>query len=267
MAVMFLAGLSGPVAAPGRAKAGVLVAALGALVVAIGLVAIPAFLQVEARMAAPMLDLRLFRQRLFTFGVISSLLSYTVNFIVIFLMPFYLLAYRHFPADRAGIILTAMSVVMALVTPVAGGLSDRIGSRFLASGGMAVLGLAAGLFAGLGPGSPLLRILLPLGLAGLGLGMFVSPNNSAIMGASPAPRRGIAAGVMALSRNTGMLLGVASGGYFLTALGGSAGKGAISPRGFPVAFHWAMLAAAVLALTGAVLSFGRGRPEPAAPQH
>ncbi len=227
--------------------------------IAVSLASGPAFLWIETRVPTPMLHLALFRQRLFTVGVISSLLSYTVNFIIIFLLPFYLLAYRHFSPDRAGVILTAMSVVMALVAPVAGSVSDRIGSRVLASGGMGILGLAAGLFSSLSAHTPLPQILCFLALAGLGLGTFVSPNNSAIMGAASADRRGIAAGVLALSRNTGMALGVAVGGYFLTALGGSPKMGRIvSSSGFPVAFHWAMLTAAGLAVTGAALSLARG---------
>jgi MFS family permease len=116
-------------------------------------------------------------------------------------------------------VLTAQPIVMAIVAPISGALSDRIGSRAPATIGM--LGLAIGLFliAHFADGGSLPAIAASLAVVGLGIGIFVSPNNSALMGAAPRHRQGIAAGVLATARNVGMVLGIGiSGAVFTTVL-------------------------------------------------
>jgi MFS family permease len=113
---------------------------------------------------------------------------------------------------------------MAIVAPFSGTISDRIGPRIPALVGMA--GLASGLYllSQLGPTTSPPQIVLRLGVVGLGTGIFISPNNSALMGSAPRARQGIAAGILATSRNFGMVLGVGLAGAIFTTVLSQAGE-------------------------------------------
>jgi MFS family permease len=108
---------------------------------------------------------------------------------------------------------------MMFTAPLAGTLSDRWGSRRPTVIGLAVLSLGLLLQSHLGPATPLWQVAGALAVCGLGAGMFISPNNSRLLGAAPLNRRGIASGVLAAARNVGMVLGVAiSGAVYTTVL-------------------------------------------------
>jgi EmrB/QacA subfamily drug resistance transporter len=174
------------------------------------------FYYIEIHSPSPMLDLKLFRSWPFSSAALSAILNYICVYTIIFLMPFYLLQGRSYSPTQTGIILTAMPIVMAIVAPLSGTISDRIGTRIPAMIGMAGLAIGLYLLSGLGATTPPAQIALCLGLAGLGTGVFISPNNSALMGAAPRDRQGIAAGILATSRNFGMVLGVGLAGAVFT---------------------------------------------------
>jgi MFS family permease len=182
-------------------------------------------------------------------------------------MPFYLITARGWSAGQAGLLMIVQPIVMAFLAPTSGWISDRIGSRAPASLGM--LCLAVGLFglSRLDAETPIIVIALIMVLTGLGLGLFASPNNSAIMGAVPANRRGVAAGVVATARQIGLAFGVAISGSLFAALLTSAG-GTIAAAGPPFffAFDWTFKVIAALALIGVFTSYNRGstaKPAPA----
>src|SRR5574337_1014168 len=192
--------------------------AILALLIAAGLL-LGVFLIVERRAPAPMLDLSLFRNRLFSAATASAVLNYICVYSILFLMPFYLIQGRGLSPAQAGLLLTAQPLVMAVAAPLSGTLSDRLGSRLLSTLGMAIL--AVGLFqlSRLGLHSPLADVTVALAIVGLGTGIFISPNSSALMGSAPHHRQGIAAGILATARNVGMALGVGlSGAIFTTGL-------------------------------------------------
>lgn len=182
------------------------------------------FVVLERRVPAPMVDLNLFRSRTFSAAAASALLNYICVYTILFLMPFFLLQARGLTPARAGLLLTAQPLLMAIVAPLSGSLSDRVGTRLPSVLGMGVFGLGLLLLSRLGLDSSNGVIVGALAIAGLGIGVFVSPNNSALMGAAPAHRQGIAAGILALARNVGMVLGVGfAGAVFTTLLGRSTG--------------------------------------------
>jgi EmrB/QacA subfamily drug resistance transporter len=184
-----------------------------------------AFLRVERSVSAPMLDLSLFRRRTFSAAAGSALLNYVCVYALLFLLPFYLLQARGLSMAQAGLLLTAQPLTMAIVAPLSGSVSDRIGTRLPSVLGMALLAVALWLLSGLSADTPPLVFVAKLGLAGLGIGIFVSPNNSALMGAAPAHRQGIAAGILALARNVGMVIGVGiAGAIYTTVLSHSGGS-------------------------------------------
>lgn len=229
---------------------------IGLLVLALALLG--AFLAVEKRVRFPMIDLTLFDVRIIRAATVSALLSYICVYSVTFLMPFYLMRFRGMPPGQAGLLLSAQALTMAITAPLSGALSDRIGSRLPASLGMAVVTVGLVLLATLDAEASLLDIALRLGLLGIGSGLFASPNTSALLGAAPRQRQGIAAAVLGCARNVGMVLGVAlAGALFARALaaeGGSLETGA----GFVPAFRITFLVVAVFGAVGVVTSLARG---------
>jgi EmrB/QacA subfamily drug resistance transporter len=214
------------------------------------------FVAIESRVASPMLDLRLFSSRIFSTSTASAVLNYICLYSIAFLMPFYLIQGRGLGPAQAGLILTAQPLVMAVAAPLSGTLSDRIGSRLLSTAGMAILGIGLLLLARLGSESPFGQVAGALVVVGIGIGIFISPNTSALMGAAPRNRQGIAAGVLATARNVGMVLGVGlAGAIFTTVVArGLAGD----PASLFTAVRLSFVVAAGVGFLGAVVSAARG---------
>jgi MFS family permease len=168
---------------------------------------------------------------------------------IIFLMPFYLIQGRGLNPAQAGLLLTVQAVVMAVAAPVSGVFSDRVGSRRPGMLGMGLLAIGLFLLSRLGADSGLGLVALGLAVAGAGTGTFISPNTSALMGAAPKARQGIASGVLAAARNFGMVLGIGlAGAIFTTHLAQN------TPEAFFTGIQQGFLAASVVALLGVVVS-------------
>jgi len=210
------------------------------------------FIFIELRSPAPMLDLSLFAHRIISGAVGSAILNYICIYSILFLMPFYLIQARGYQPAQAGLLLTAQPIIMAIIAPISGSISDRIGTRLLATAGMVTLAIGLFLLSRLDGQASQLQIILALGVAGLGTGAFISPNNSALMGAAPRRRQGIAAGILATARNMGMALGVGlAGAIFTTVLGA---QGINNPEAIYKAIHISFLVTAGIALLGAIVT-------------
>jgi EmrB/QacA subfamily drug resistance transporter len=180
---------------------------LGGLVV--GVVLLPAFVLIERGQRAPMLDLSIFRNRLFSAATAAAFINGLSRFALMFLFVFYFQGVKGDDPILAGVKIAPMAIGMLIASPLAGLWADRRGSRTLASLGMVVSAVALA-------GMTLLEVdtgywmsTLWLLLVGVGSGMFNSPNTSAMMGAVPAERRGIAAGARMMLQNTGAVLSIA----------------------------------------------------------
>ena len=229
---------------------------LGCLV--LGLAILAAWVAVELRMANPMLDLRLFAQRTFSTPVISSMLNYGATVATTFLLPFALIQGRQLSPAQTGLVLMCQPIVMAITASFSGALSDKIGSRIPATVGMATLSLGLFLLSRLVPSDlPVPASAATLVVTGLGIGLFTSPNNSAVMGAVPQRRRGVASGVLSTARTLGNLLGIGLvGAVFTTALAATDG----GPEAIVGAASLGLLVASVIALIGAITSVTRPAP-------
>jgi EmrB/QacA subfamily drug resistance transporter len=222
-----------------------------------------AFIVIEKRAKNPLLDLNLFKKRPFSLTTASAILNYIGIYSSIFLMPYYLLQGRGFSPAQAGLILTAQPLVMAVIAPISGTLSDRIGTRLPAVLGMLVLSTGLFLLSRLGPESEIITIMIALAVVGLGTGTFISPNNSALMGSAPKNRQGIAAGILATARNFGMVLGVGiAGAIFSTTLAhassGSVIFGTVAQNeALYKALQLSFLTASVITFLGAITSLVR----------
>ncbi len=234
---------------------------LASLFAAVGLLIF--FTWIEKKIADPMLDLSLFYDRVFSNSVVSAVINYICVYTITFLMPFYLILGRSFSPTRAGLILTAMPLAMAVVAPLSGSISDKIGTRLPAILGMLVLAFGLYTLSSLGPQTPPVQVALRLAITGLGIGTFISPNTSALMGAAPHSRQGIAAGVLATSRNFGMVLGVGlAGAIFTTLMGHSADPQTTSLFN---ALRVSFITAAAIALAGfgvSIIRPDKTNPEP-----
>jgi EmrB/QacA subfamily drug resistance transporter len=215
------------------------------------------FILVQRRTASPLLDLNLFRSRMFTGASISAVANYIAMFAVTILMPFYLEEGLGKSPAVTGMFLSVQPLLMALVASPSGWLSDRLGSRGLATAGMLIM--AVGLFglSGLGPDSGEARVILWLATVGLGTGIFISPNSSALMGSAPRTQQGAAGAVLAESRSLGMFIGVAMATAIYHAAGGRTGAH-WRPEDFD-AMHLSLLAGSAAALLGALAASLRGK--------
>jgi EmrB/QacA subfamily drug resistance transporter len=191
---------------------------LGLFVVALAL-----FIFVELRSPMPILSFALFKNRLFTASMFSLFFITSTQSAISFLMPFYLQNILHFTPTQMGWIIVANSVVIVMVAPVAGWLSDRLGSRLLCTFGSALIVIGQFFVASLSVDSSILRIIFPIALSGLGWGFFNSPNQSAILGSVPRDKLGAASGMNTTTARTGGAMGVALAAtlftYGLTAAG------------------------------------------------
>jgi MFS family permease len=139
-------------------------------------------------------------------------------------------------------------------------MSDRIGTRAFAVLGMCIAAVGFFLMSGLNASDSVWDVVWRLAVVGLGMGMFQSPNNSAIMGSVPPWHLGIASGIIAAMRNVGMVLGIAVAGvvlYNVAPVAASAHPGSFSPEDiqlFLSGLHWAFIAGMALAATAALTS-------------
>ncbi|MEN6457893.1 MAG: MFS transporter [Thermoguttaceae bacterium] len=218
-------------------------------VASIGVLAL--FVVIERRTRHPMLDLSLFRSRVFSAAVAAAVLNYVCTATIAFLLPFYLIQGRGLDPARTGLLLSVQPLVMAVTAPISGAVSDRIHSTLPSAIGMGVLAAGSVLLSLLGPHSSYAHLITASCLTGLGTGMFISPNNSALMGAAPRPRQGIAAGVMATARNVGMAIGVGVAGAVVSTMMAFHPHGTLADAVAP-AFRVAAIAAALGGLTSLV---------------
>ena len=184
-----------------------------------------------------------------------------------FLLPFYLEELRGLTPLAAGLLLTPYSLALALASPISGRLADRGHARYLGPIGLGLAALSLGLLAQMGVGTPLLQIALWLAVSGIGQGLFLSPNTSAVMSAVPAEQSGTASGFIATTRVVGQALSVAVAGAVFIGLGGAAAGAAIVAGGasgstgdpaldntFLGAMHAALFVSGSLAAAGAAIS-------------
>lgn len=178
------------------------------LIITGGFVLFLVFIFVERRQTYPILDLNLFKIRLFSAGNLAGLLNSIAFNCGPFLRSLYLQLVVGYSALQAGLMLIPMEIVVLVVSPISGRLADKYGGRVLSSIGLALNASALFWFSTLSEKSTHGAILISLVLFGLGRALFISPNSSSIMGSVPAERRGVANGVRMTLNMTGGVISV-----------------------------------------------------------
>ncbi|MBD3880906.1 DHA2 family efflux MFS transporter permease subunit [Phormidium tenue FACHB-886] len=172
---------------------------------AVGLIA---FLVLEVRLRQPMLDLKLFRNLYFSLSLLTGMLVFVVIAGVLLIAPFFLELVLRLPTQHVGLLLAVSPIISGIVAPFSGNLSDRFGSRIISLLGLLSMSVACLLISTFNANMTDLGYILRVVPLGIGLGMFQSPNNSAILGEVSPERLGIASGLLSLSRTLGQTIGL-----------------------------------------------------------
>ena len=177
----------------------------------------------ELRTSSPMLDLRFFKDRTFSFGVSAAFLTFLGSSSVLFLTPFYLQKVLGYSPMQAGIMVVPGALCMAVLGPVCGHLSDKFGGRKFTVGGlcMSVTGLA--ILSRVSGDTSALMVVPALMLTSGGMGVFYSPNTSSILSVVDRPRYGVVSAFLNLVRNSANVASVAVSTAIVTATMGFMG--------------------------------------------
>ena len=167
------------------------------------------FIMVEKKRKYPLLQLHIFENKLFSLSVICGFLSFVAIFCSNIIQPFYFQDVMKFSPAFTGMILMIYPLVLAVVAPFSGQLSDKVGSEILTFIGLVVTSIGLLLMSMLNENSSLISIIFFIVVMSTGNGLFQSPNNSLVMSTVPKDKLGIAGSVNALVRNIGMVCGIA----------------------------------------------------------
>ncbi|KAF5031830.1 Major Facilitator Superfamily protein [anaerobic digester metagenome] len=219
-----------------------------------------AFYGRETRAPDPVLNIPLLASnRAFAFSNLAALINYGATFAVGFLLSLYLQVVRGLDPGTAGLILITQPIVQAIFAAPAGRLSDRIEPEYVASAGMALTTAGLAFLTFLTPATPMEQIIASLILLGFGLALFSSPNTNAVMSSVDRSLYGIASGMLATMRTTGMTLSLGLVTVIFTLLIGSTEIGPDVRGPFMASLHVAFIAFALLCTLGIFASLARGK--------
>lgn len=232
------------------------------ILLAAGILMLAALIIFELKTEHPLIDLGLFRNYVFSLGVLSAFIIFLSMFSTTILMPFYLEQVLNLQPTMAGVTLMIFPITTAILAPISGWLSDRIGYSLLTTIGLLLCALGLFFMSTLSPTTEIAGVGIRYVFFGVGSAMFQSPNNSAIMGSVPVNKLGIAGGLNALVRNLGMISGITFSVSLLssrlTALGAVSGA-----PGYGTAYTSSMdfvyLVSSFICCAAVILSFIRGR--------
>ena len=214
----------------------------------------------------PVLLMALFRQRFFFLGMLCASLSFAVLFVVLILLPFYLDFILGLSAQKTGFVMMAVPLAVFVVSPISGLLYDRIGARVLTTAGLFLASISLFSFCLLTKNSTPFDVAWRLVLLGFGQALFLSPNSAVLLATVKTSQAGITSGMLATSRNLGMLLGVTLAGVLFGTLFTSFSGGydlkhfeAGQVIYFMEALHITLIVTAILSMLGAFLSGMRPR--------
>jgi len=224
-----------------------------------GVAGLGLFFLLELRVPYPVFEVKLFnKNRLFTFSSLAALIHYSATFALTFLLSLYLQYIKGIPPQYAGSILIAQPLVMALISPLAGRLSDRIEPRLIATAGMLITAMGLFFLVFIGAATSKLLIVLTLAFLGFGFAMFSSPNMNAIMGAVDKRYLGIASGTVATMRLLGQMASMA---VAMVVFAVFIGREPISPSNYSLflkSVRVSFLIFTALCAIGTLFSFMRG---------
>lgn len=232
----------------------------GAELILASIIGLAVFVNLEMKVKAPVLDMNLFRKNpVFTFSILAALINYSATFAVAFFMSLYLQNVKGFNPQDAGLILVAQPVVMAVFSPLAGRLSDKIEPRIVSSAGMAFTTAGLLLLSFLNAATSIEYITASLIILGFGFALFSSPNTNAVMSAVDKRFYGVASATLGTMRLTGQMLSM---GIATLIVAVYLGNVQITPEYYPVflkSVKAAFMVFAALCFIGIFASLARGK--------
>ncbi|MFN8557643.1 MAG: MFS transporter [Dehalococcoidia bacterium] len=233
------------------------------------------FVRIESLAANPVLAVSLFRNRMFSASVLNLALNFVATSSVSLMMPFYFLRVRGLTASATGLLMVSVPLLMLVLSPIAGSLSDKAGPRLLGIVGVTFVTTGLASLTTLREAEPIVLVVARLALLGAGSAFFQTPNSSSIMGQVPRTMLGIGSGTIATGRNIGQSLGLAMAGTVFTSFAASAagvgiaaaGAGPLPPSATLAGIHAAFTAAAALSLLSVAVSFVRAAARAPAQAH
>lgn len=223
------------------------------------------FVWVEQRVQFPIIDLALFRSLPFSLNLFTATLAFIAISGIVLLLPIYLNLVLGLDMAHIGLLMAAVPLIMVLVQPLSGTLSDRFGTRRVSLLGLCFILAGYLAMATLQTDTSQVGFVLRMLPVAIGMATFNSPNNSAIMGAVPRARLGVASGILSMMRTLGQVTGIAALGAFFASRVGHYGGGselsAAPPQSIVAALHDQFLLVAGLILVGIILSLWARRRE------
>ncbi len=224
-----------------------------------GVIALIFFWFSETKSANPIIETKLFTtNRLFAFSNLAALINYSATFAIIFLLSLYLQKTQALSPQQAGLILISQPIVMALFSPIAGRLSDRIHARYLSTIGMTMCTIGLIAFSQLTTTTPIWQIVAILIWVGLGFAFFSSPNMNTIMSSVNKAQYGLASGSAATMRVLGQIVSMTIATLFFAVLFDNHAIETVSNLLFMKAINWGFATFSAISIAGIYFSYNRG---------
>ena len=232
-------------------------------IVVLGLAVLIGFVALEQRTAQPLIDLRqVLHNRVFVLSNLAAMIQYAATSAVGYFLSLYLQSIRGLSPREAGLVLVTQPIFMAVLSPLAGRLSDRVQARWLASSGMLLSTLGLSLLVRVEASTSLAVVVAALVTLGVGFALFSSPNTNAVISSVPRTELGVANAVLATMRNVGQAVSMSSALLLVSVHVGSQSLGPLAAPGLISAMRSAFGIFAVAALVGALASLARGSRMP-----
>ncbi|MDA3866512.1 MAG: MFS transporter [Salinivirgaceae bacterium] len=233
---------------------------LGWALMAAGALFIIGFWMHENKTHSPILDTQLFtRNRLFRYSNLAALINYSATFAIIFLLSLYLQKVKALTPREAGTILIAQPIMMAIFSPIAGKLSDKIQPRYIATLGMAMCTVGLAFFTFINTETPMWSIVAILLWVGLGFAFFSSPNMNTIMSSVEKSQYGLASGTAATMRVVGQITSMTIATLFFASIIGKVTIDNVATETFIFAVKWSFAVFTVISIAGIYFSYDRGK--------
>ncbi|MFZ5633990.1 MAG: MFS transporter [Bacillota bacterium] len=236
-------------------------------VLAAGLVVLAIFVRYEIGVEQPVLNMRLFsKNATFAFSNLAALINYSATFAVGFLLSLHLQVVMGYNSQAAGLILLSQPVMMAVLSPFAGNLSDRVEPRVVSSWGMAATTLGLFIFCFINTATPIWLVMANLALLGIGFALFSSPNSNAVMGSVEKRFLGVASSTLGTMRLTGQAISMAMVTLVLAFYVGSVKLSPAYSALLVSGTRTSFVVFTVLCFVGIFASLARGNVRPDAPR-
>ncbi len=232
----------------------------GIVLAVIGAAGILIFLKLEARIESPVLNINIFRDnKTLLFSNLASLIAYCATFAMTYLMSLYLQYIKALTPDQAGLILLSQPLTLVICAPFTGRLSDKIEPRIVASSGMSLMFIGLVLFSFISSDFSMVHIMVILIVIGVGMALFIAPNNNAVMSSVVPKYYGIASAFNGCMRSIGQALSMSVTTIVIAIV---IGRVVITPTYYPAFLTSSRISFAifsVLCFTGILTSLTRGK--------